>query len=192
MTIDQYTDQEIVAAILNRNAFITKEYLYKKCYPLFKSRYDKYYTGCENCVEFINEIYVYIMTPGPKTGKCYLSTFGFRCSLTGWLRIVVGNYCRQLFKKKLVFSENGDEYTDRNDIAPISLDMKTVNNSDIKTVLNMMSNQRYAKLIYYRYVEGHDNEETAELMGMSMDNYYNKHKLAKEQFASILKKEGLI
>ena len=36
------------------------------------------------------------------------------------------------------------------------------------------------------------NEETAELLGMSMDNYYNKHKLAKEQFTNVLKKEGLI
>ena len=38
----------------------------------------------------------------------------------------------------------------------------------------------------------YSNEETAETLGMSMDNYYNKHKLAKEQFAKILRKEGLI
>ena len=35
------------------------------------------------------------------------------------------------------------------------------------------------------------NEETAQLLGMSMDNYYNKHKLAKEQFVTTLKKEGI-
>ena len=41
-------------------------------------------------------------------------------------------------------------------------------------------------------LEEKSNEETAEILGMSMDNYYNKHKLAKEQFAKILRKEGLI
>ena len=52
------SDQEVVKAILNRNKTITYEYLYKKCYPLFKSIYNKYYTDCENCIELINDIYV--------------------------------------------------------------------------------------------------------------------------------------
>ena len=80
--IESLTDEEVVSAILNRDARITRLYLYEKCYPLFKARYDKYYTDCETCIEFINEMYAYIMTPGVKTGKCYLSTFGFSCSLT--------------------------------------------------------------------------------------------------------------
>ena len=34
------------------------------------------------------------------------------------------------------------------------------------------------------------NEETAEALGMTMDNYYNKHKLAKEQYVRVLRKES--
>ena len=56
----------------------------------------------------------------------------------------------------------------------------------------MMPNSRYRELIRYRYVEEKTNEETAELLGMSMDNYYNKHRLAKEQLKRILRKEGLV
>ena len=33
------------------------------------------------------------------------------------------------------------------------------------------------------------NEETAEALGMTMANYYNKHKLAKEQYAKACRKE---
>ena len=33
------------------------------------------------------------------------------------------------------------------------------------------------------------NEETAKELGMSMENYYNKHKLAKEQYERIYRKE---
>lgn len=61
--INAMTDQEIVQAILQRDPYVTKEYLYKKCYPLFKSIYDKYYTGCDSWIEFVNEIYLYIMIP---------------------------------------------------------------------------------------------------------------------------------
>ena len=44
------SDKEIVAAIINKDPLITRLYLYEKCYPLFKARYDKYYTDCETWV----------------------------------------------------------------------------------------------------------------------------------------------
>ncbi|MBQ4063796.1 MAG: sigma-70 family RNA polymerase sigma factor [Bacteroidaceae bacterium] len=190
--IDSLTDQEIVSAILNRDTRITRLYLYEKCYPLFKARYDKYYTDCESCVELINEIYTYIMTPGVKTGKCYLSTFGFSCSLTCWLKIVVENYCHQLFKKRLDIIDIQEDFSDRNATESISPNIDSVNRRDVEIVLNLMPNKRYSSLIRLRYIEEKSNEETADILGMSMDNYYNKHKLAKEQFAKILRKEGLI
>ncbi len=190
--IDSLTDQEIVSAILNRDTRITRLYLYEKCYPLFKARYDKYYTDCESCVELINEIYTYIMTPGVKTGKCYLSTFGFSCSLTCWLKIVVENYCHQLFKKRLDIIDIQEDFSDRNATESISPNIDSVNRRDVEIVLNLMPNKRYSNLIRLRYIEEKSNEETADILGMSMDNYYNKHKLAKEQFAKILRKEGLI
>ena len=188
--IESLTDEEIVRAILNRDARITRLYLYEKCYPLFKARYDKYYTDCETCVEFINEMYAYIMTPGVKTGKCYLSTFCFSCSLTCWLKIVTEHYCHQLFKKRLDVVDVQD--SGRKMPEPISPNIDSLNRRDVEVVLSLMPNKRYSTLIHLRYVEEKSNEETADILGMSMDNYYNKHKLAKEQFAKILRKEGLI
>lgn len=190
--IESLTDKEIVDAILKRDAVITRLYFYEKCYPLFKARYDKYYTDCESCIEFINDIYIYIMTPGVKTGKCYLSTFSFSCSLTCWLKIVTENYCHQLFKKRIETIEIPDDDSDRKTQEPISPNIDSLNRQDVEVVLSLMPNKRYSSLIRLRYVEEKSNEQTAEILGMSMDNYYNKHKLAKEQFAKILRKEGLI
>lgn len=93
MEIDQYTDRKIVEAILRRDARVTREYLYRKCYPLFSAVYAKYYTDCESMVEFINEIYLYILVPHRLTGRCKLAGFGFRCSLTMWLKIVAEHFC---------------------------------------------------------------------------------------------------
>lgn len=190
--IESLTDQEVVNAILQRDVKITRLYFYEKCYPLFKSRFDRYYTDCNSCLEFINEIYVYLMTPSLRTGKCYLSTFGFGCRFEHWLKIVVENYCYQLFKKKLDVIDDSFVDCDRKLPETSSINVDNLNRADVNVLLNLMKNKRYRDLIRYRYVEEKTNEETAELLGMSMDNYYNKHKLAKEQFTNVLKGEGLI
>lgn len=192
--IATYTDQEIVKAILNRDTLITKEFLYRRCYPLFKSIHNKYYTDCDNVIELINEIYVYILIPHRETHQSKLQDFGFRCSLTMWLKIVTENYCHQLFAKRIPFNENNGVADDRNDMGDDSFIVNTrkLDMDDVQKILSMMPNQRYRKLIEYRYVDEKTNEETALLLEMSMANYYNCHKRAKAQYCEVLRKEGLI
>lgn len=191
--IEILSDQEIVSAILKRNANITKVFLYQKCLPLFCSIFSKYYTDCKNVKEFIDEIYVYILTPNKDTGICKLANFGFRCTLTMWLKIVATNYCHQLYAHRIITVDeannqlsfsNNEEYED--------IDIASINLSDVRKLICMMPNKRYMMLIDYRYLQEKSNEETAELLEMNMANYYNKHKLAKMQLIGVLNKEGLI
>lgn len=194
MEIEHYTDQEIVKAILNRDTIITKEFLYRKCYPLFKAVYDKYYTDCESCFELINEIYVYIMIPQKKTHISKLAAFGFRCTLTMWLKIVVENYCHQLYARRMEIDRDSDVGSDRNmpDDESLTENTRSIDMEDVHKILNMMPNQRYRKLIEYRYVDEKSNEETAMLLAVTMANYYNMHKRAKVQYCEVLRKEGLL
>ncbi len=194
MSLDQLTDQEIVEAILNMDDRITKRYLYQKCYPLFYSIFNKYYTDSESVFEFISEIYLFIMTPKEDSGRCKLAEFGYRCSLTMWLKIVAENYCRQLFCRRGCHEKKNEEVGDRNCGVDQSLDMsfQSINSEDVHKLLMLMTNERYRAIIRYRYLEERTNEETAELLSMSMDNYYNKHRLAKAQFCTVLRKEGLL
>lgn len=190
--IELLSDRDIVDAILRRDARVTRIYFYEKYYPLFKARFDEYYTDCETCIEFINQIYSYIMINRPKTGKCYLASFNFDCSLGYWLDIIVKNYCHQLFKKRSsrIIKVNID--TDRNIGGITTINFDALNKRDVDRMLNRMRNKRYRDIICFRYIEGRSNEETAVILGMSMDNYYNKHKIAKQQFTNILKEEGLL
>ena len=192
--INSLSDQEIVQAILNKDARITRLYLYEKCYPLFKACFDAYYTDCETCLEFIDEIYLLIMMPRKSTKEPPLRMFGYRCSLTMWLKIIAENYCKQLFAKKLDISATSSSYSDRFDTLnnSLNMDLSSIYASDIKKILDMMPNLRYRHLIQLRYLEEKTNEETATALNMTMDNYYNKHKLAKVQFCNILRKEGLL
>lgn len=193
--LSDLSDQEIVRAILNRDKEITFLYLYKKCYPLFRAIYNRYNTNCENVIELINEIYVYLLFPNKNTGRCKLADFGFRCTLTMWIKIVAENYCRQLYKKKEVTLQEEKFLVDDRKIEKmhsIELDEKVLQMQDLNKILLMMPNKRYRELIQFRYVEERSNEDTAELMSITMSNYYNMHLRAKEQFCNILRKEGLL
>src|SRR5574344_166979 len=187
--INNMSDQEVVNAIINKDVEITKRYLYEKCYPLFNAIYNKYYTDCENVVELINEIYVYILLPNKITGQSKLKKFEYRCTLTMWLKIVTENFCHQLYSKNSEFIESNISLSDRNlyELSSLSVDSKETNLVDVQNLLNIMPNQRYRRLIELRYIEERTNEETAQLLGMTMDNYYNKHKLAKAQYNEILR-----
>lgn len=188
------TDAEITEALLRRDARVTKAFLYVKCYPLFKAIYDKYYTDCETPVEFINQIYLFIMLPRPSTGVAKLAQFSFKCSLTLWLKIVTENYCRQLFTRRGDFFieslDDGDRF-DRVSASLMETETLDLAADDLRRVLGAMTNERYRRLIEYRYVDERSNEETAALLGLSMPNYYNTHRRAKEQFCETLRKEGL-
>lgn len=192
--MEKLTDQEVVAAILRRDRKVTNFFLYNKYFPLFNSIFNRYYTDCQSTEELINEIYLFILYPNESTGRCRLEDFGFKCSLPMWLKIVAENYCRHLFGKKLDFSEINYDIGDRllSEDESLELEIKSVNTCDVSTLLNLMPNERYRKLIELRYLEEKTNEETAQLLEMNMANFYNKHKLAKAQFCEVLRKEGLI
>lgn len=194
MEIDNYTDLEIVQAILDRDTFVTKEYLYKKCYPMFKAIHSRYYTDCETTIDFISEIYVYILSVQPQTGTCKLAGFRFMSSLYSWLKVVSLNYCHCLYAKRMDVNNNHNIDDDRELIEDLSvdLDVSRLDKRDVQALLMQMPNIRYRRLIELRYVQEKTNEETATALDMTMQNYYNKHKLAKAQFYAVLRKEGLL
>lgn len=191
-------DQRIVEALLQRDSRVTQQYLYIKCYPLFKSIYDNYYTDSESCVEFINEIYVHLMTPDIETGLCKLQSFKFNSTLTTWIKMVAIYYCYGRFRRKQKVTlveqkiEDDDYHSDRFDkfAASIYEEVSPMTSEDVNVLLDMMPNKRYSMIIRLRYLDGLTNEETAAALQMSMDNFYNKHRRAKAQFMEILNKEG--
>lgn len=189
------SDQEVVQAILDRDKYVTRDYFYKKCYPLFKSVYNEYYTDCETCIEFINDIYVLVMIPGKKSGKIPLANFNFRCTLTYWLKRVAINHCKRKYKRKPRFTVASDlsregelkQFGGTEDI-----DLTTVNKEDVKKIIDLVKPERFRQIIIHRYLQEKTNEETAQILNMSIDNFYNKHLIAKSKVIDILKKEGLL
>lgn len=197
-----HEDLQIAKALIKRDNMVTRKYFYQQCYPLFKSIYDNYYTDCASVKEFIDEIYVLALAPSKTTGKCQLENFHGESTLTSWLKTVCLYYSYNKYELKermpkyepLVSGndEKEEEPTDRTDAIYGSndIDFDNLNRQDALAILSLMPNKRYRNIITMRYLEQKTNEETAEALGMTMDNYYNKHKLAKEQYERVWRKEA--
>lgn len=195
-------DLQVRDALLRRDGKVTRYFFYQQCYPLFKSIYDNYYTDCASIKEFIDEIYVLVMSPSKITGRCQLENFRGESTLTSWLKTACMYYCynkyelKERMPKYEILSETNEEYdegtADRNEaiFGSNDIDFDNLNRRDAMAILDMMPNRRYSTLIRFRYLEQMTNEETAEALGMTMDNYYNKHKLAKEQYERVWRKEA--
>ncbi len=195
-------DLQIAKSLINRDERATRRYFYQQYYPLFKSIYDNFYTDCKCCKEFIDEIYLTVMTPGKKTGKCQLENYRGESTLASWLKTVSLTYCYNKFKLKPPVSDplpresekkDGDDepISDRKKDESLSnpIDFSGMNRSDVKALLSLMPNKRYSRLIELRYLEQLSNEDTANELGMSMANYYNSHLRAKAQYDSVCRKE---
>ena len=199
-----HEDLQIAKALIQRDNLVTRKYFYQQCYPLFKSIYDNYYTDCTNCKEFIDEIYIVVLAPSKTTGKCQMENFRGESTLTSWIKTACLYYCYKQYeaKEKMpkyerlpnsnVKDNDDDSDSDRDDAiyGSIEIDFTNLNRQDALIILNQMPNKRYSELIRLRYLELMTNEETAKALGMTMENYYNTHKRAKEQFERIARKEG--
>lgn len=205
-TLKLYTeDLQIANSLINRDERVTRRYYYEQCYPLFKSIYDNYYTDCSCCKEFMDEIYIVVLAPSKITGKCQMENFRGESTLASWLKTACLYYCynRYELKKRMpayeplphserIEKDDDDVFGDRSKQEDLSnpIDFSGMNRADVEVLLSMMPNTRYRNIIRLLYLEQRTHRETAEALGMSMDNYYNKRILAERQYRQICGKEA--
>ena len=196
-------DLQIAKALLNRDEQVTRKYFYQQCYPLFKSIYDNYYTDCTCCKEFMDEIYIVVLAPSKTTGKCQMENFRGESTLASWLKTACLYYCYNKYELKQRMpvyeplphptekDEEDDVFSDRKKDESLSnaIDFNGMNRSDVEVLLSMMPNIRYRNIIRLLYLEQKTHKETAEALGMTMDNYYNKRILAEKQYKQVCRKE---
>lgn len=194
--IEHLSDKELVEAILRRDKDVTYEYFYEKCLPIFYTIWNQYHTDCLSCLEFINDVYVQVMTPSEKNGKSSLENFKVKSTFQGWLRTVARNRCKQLYKKKKI------EITSVGNEAPIGqlenladsneIDLSNINKEDLDIVLNQVKPLRFRRIIELVHLQGMSNKEAAKTLNMNNNNFNTKHYLARVMVKSILKKEGIL
>lgn len=197
-------DLRIAKALLNRDAKTTVDFMFNKCYPMFKAMFDNYYTDCQNCEEFITTIYTIVLTPGVRTGYPPLQNYRGESSLKTWLTMVAKTYCYDKHKKKIFIvdlQQNKDKCGENTmnlvDVAGYEMmDMSEIIRQDEETiqklVLNNMPNKRYSEMLWLYLIDKKSHKEIAQIMGFkNMANYYNKRKEANKQYIKVRKEMKL-
>ncbi len=198
-----YEDLIIKQKLLNRDRIVTNEFYYKGCYPIFLSLWKRYHTDCESPFELMNQIYVLMLSPGKRTGKCQLENFRGESTLRSWIKTVALFYCYKAYgdQQITIGFEDGGDRSDRKRVSNsgngrviISIgDMVSeemdVYKEDMKRLIALMPNKRYAKVIRLFKIDGFSNDEVADELGVTLANLYNIHARAEEQFNTICERE---
>lgn len=179
MGYETYTDQEIVAGILNNDQPLITFFFFKKCTTLFNYIIWNVFNGKVERKELINELYLHFA----KDNWYKVRQFDFRSQLMTWTSVVATRF---FIKKRdeLIEKESLETLTTWNLIT----DGTDYSNKkmDIRNALNRMPNKRYCAVLMKWYIEEKKPEIIAEEMNVTIDNLYNIHRRALVQLRMVM------
>ncbi|MCM1312777.1 MAG: sigma-70 family RNA polymerase sigma factor [Bacteroides sp.] len=187
------SDREIVRALIERNRFVTRQFFYVNCRPLFTSIIHRVFDYPVEYDEFVNELYGMLMENDARK----LRMFDFRSSVYQWIKTVA---IRHFMYKK-------DEMIDNTSKQPLSNIQPTESDNvgatgkpenymdaeseiaariDFENILARMTNKRYADVIRKLTIEDTEPKKLAAEMGVTIENLYNIKKRAMAAFTNIV------
>lgn len=174
-------DSDYISGLKNRDNRLTYRFFYKECYFLLNNIKYSLYKGKVGYDELVNELYLELSVDNWKKLDSFSGVNG--CHLKTWLSIVSWHF---FYKKKIALMEKSFEEE------PIMTCKKSYNTEldmeialDVRRVMSLMKNERYANILRLMLIEGYSPEEVARKWNKTIDNIYNiKHRAIKE-FLSI-------
>lgn len=170
----EFTDKEIVEALIARDARITQQFFFKDCRPLFLSIINKVFDYKVDYNEFVNEFYLYLM----ENDACRLKQFEGRSTIYQWLKIVAIRYFISK-RDSLIDNESNDAPLD-SVIADEFIENETMTTArlDVERLFSLMSNKRYVYVIRRLVLEEAEPKVVAAELATNVDNLYNIKKRA--------------
>ncbi len=180
------SDKEIVCALIDRNRFMTRQFFYVNCRPLFAGIINHVFDYPVDYDEFVNELYRLLMENDARR----LRQFDFRSSIYQWIKTVAIRH----------FSYKRDEMIDNQTKSPLfnrrdekegddNMEVVTCEESvdtesaiaarmDLEYLFSKMNNKRYVDVIRRLIIEDVEPKRLACEMGITIENLYNIKKRA--------------
>lgn len=166
------TDQQIIAALVERDEKVTRQFFFKDCRPLFASIIRHVFTYKVDYDEFVNEFYLYLM----ENEAHRLRQFQGRSSIYQWMKVVAIRYfvakrdtMIDMTPKETLTNEIDTAYDKSNALAA---------KIDIHRLFMLMSNKRYVYVIQRLVLDDADPKDVAEELQVTTENLYNIKKRA--------------
>lgn len=164
-----YTDQQIIKGLIDKDNRITREFFFERCKPLFQGIIKSVFDGKMEYGELVNELYVYLM----EDDAAKLKSFQYRCSVYQWLKVLaIRFFIRKRESDKVLDNGNHEPLYEENGYS-MTTDYYEEAKEDMKRLIAGMRNKRYAFVLQRLVVEEVPTEDLADEMGITTDNLYN-------------------
>ena len=176
------TDQEIINGLIAHDNYITKEFFFVKCRPLFYSVMLLVFDREVNYDEMVNELYVYLM----ENDAIKLRSFQYRSSIFQWLKILA---IRFFIKKRVRMIENSLSDTPYNGVDQGVQESNTTAEYDLERLFEAMPTKRYVYVIRRLILDDCEPEVLAQELKITTANLYNIKRRSMAQLTRIALKD---
>ena len=173
------TDQEIVKGLIERDRYVTKDFFFVKCKPLFYSIMNIVFNYEVEYDEMVNELYLYLM----EDDAIKLRNFEYRSSVYQWLKILATRF---FIKKRtrMIDNTSGEPPYDKQEYIAAPESDVTVE-YDMERLFEAMPTKRYVYVIRRLILEDCEPEELAREMNITTANLYNIKRRSMAQLTRI-------
>ena len=173
------TDQEIVKGLIERDGYVTEEFFFVKCKPLFCSIMNIVFDYEVEYDELVNELYLYLM----EDDAIKLRNFEYRSSVYQWLKILATRF---FIKKRARMIDNVSGEPPYNKLEHVAAPESDVAvEYDMERLFEAMPTKRYVYVIRRLILEDCEPEELAREMNVTTANLYNIKRRSMAQLTRI-------
>lgn len=172
------SEKDIIEAIIAHDEYVTEQFFFKNCRPLFMSIIRNVFSYNVDYDEFVNEFYLHLM----ENNAYRLRQFQGRSTIYQWLKVIAIRY---FIAKRDGLIENESNDTLLESIAQTKegdCEKAMIGKMDIENLLSLMPNKRYVYVIKRLLLEDAEPKVVAEELNTSVDNLYN---IKKRAFATL-------
>ena len=173
------TDQEIVKGLIERDAFVTEDFFFVKCKPLFYSIMNIVFDYEVEYDEMVNELYLYLM----EDDAIKLRNFEYRSSVYQWLKILATRFFIRKRTRMIDDASGEPPYGKQEQVA--ALESEVAVGYDMERLFEAMPTKRYVYVIRRLILEECEPEELAREMNITIANLYNIKRRSMAQLTRI-------
>jgi len=178
-------DQQIIQALIARDARVTQQFFFKDCRPLFMSIMRHVFSYEVDYDEFVNEFYLYLMED-----EAYrLRQFQGRSTIYQWMKVVAIRYFMAK-RDEMIDMQPKDTLSDSvmQDEAIEEESAMTVR-MDVERLFALMPNKRYVYVIRRLVLQEAEPKVVAQELDTNVDNLYNIKRRAMAALTEVALKE---
>ena len=172
------SEKDIIEALIAHDEYVTEQFFFKNCRPLFMSIIRNVFSYNVDYDEFVNEFYLHLM----ENNAYRLRQFQGRSTIYQWLKVIAIRY---FIAKRDGLIENESNDTLLESIAQTKegdCEKAMMGKMDIENLFSLMPNKRYVYVIKRLLLEEAEPKVVAEELNTSVDNLYN---IKKRAFAAL-------